>query len=191
MYLSMYLAKTRRFWRSRLPHWEIEAGTYFITIRADLSLPSEVSDRICEIRDSMSEIEPRSEAFARLQRRYFLTMEKYLDCGEGFCPFQNPECCRIVTEAMKGLRDYGWRLRHYVIMPNHVHAVLDTTADARGLKEVWRQWKGRTARKCNEVLERRGSFWQKEWFDRWVRDEAEMRKTVEVYSKQSSEGGSG
>ncbi len=127
----------------------------------------------------MCEIEPRSEGFIELQRRYFLTAEKYLDRGDGFCPFRNSSCCRIVIEAMKGLRDYGWRLRHYVIMPNHVHALVDTTADATSMKVVWQRWKGRTARRCNEALERRGTFWQKEWFDRWVRDEAEMLKTVE------------
>jgi REP element-mobilizing transposase RayT len=37
-------------------------------------------------------------------------------------------------------------------------------------------FKGRTARRCNQVLGRAGAFWQTDWFDRWIRDEAEWSR---------------
>ena len=126
----------------------------------------------------MREVESNSEALDQLQRRYFLTLEKYLDRGIGFCPFRNEACCRAVMDALDGLSDLGWHWRHYVIMPNHLHVLLDTEPDAAAMKEIWGPWKGRTARACNRILGRRGAFWHKDWFDRWMRNATGTERAV-------------
>ncbi|WPJ97107.1 transposase [Coraliomargarita algicola] len=175
----MHRPKTIRFWRNHLPHWQVEAGVYFITMRAAGSLPKAVGARIAEIHASMSAIEPASADYLELQRRYFLTLEKYLDAGYGFCPFKHVSCCQIVKEAMFELSSIGWNLQHYAIMPNHVHLLIQTDQSAAEMSSVWRSWKGRTARWCNQELQRRGAFWQRDWFDRWMRDEASLNRTVD------------
>jgi len=72
----MYELKLRRIWHTQLPHWEVERGVYFITIRCAGSLPKNVRERITEIQKSLSEVEAADQAFYQLQRQYFLTLEK-------------------------------------------------------------------------------------------------------------------
>ena len=155
---------TTSFWRNQLPHWEVAAGTYFFTIRCAGSLPKAVAERVAAIHRELQQIEPASEEFLQLQRQYFLTTEKYLDAGHGFCPFRDPRCCEEVVAALTNLAEVGWRVRHYAILPNHIHALLTTSDTACDMKTVWQRWKGRTARSCNEILGRRGTFWQRDWF---------------------------
>jgi REP element-mobilizing transposase RayT len=176
---ALMRSDTTAFWRNQLPHWEVRAGTYFFTIRCMGSLPEAATERVATIHRKMQETQPNSEAFRQLQRQYFLTMEKYLDVGYGFCPFREARCCREVLESMEVLAQQGWHLLHYAIMPNHVHALFGTTESSTSMKSVWRAWKGRTARNCNALLGRRGAFWQRDWFDRWMRDEASKQKTID------------
>jgi REP element-mobilizing transposase RayT len=61
-------------------------------------------------------------------------------------------------------------LHAYVVMANHVHALISPHAP---LSKITRTVKGFSARKANDILGRRGQpFWQDESFDHWVRDEA-------------------
>lgn len=73
-------------------------------------------------------------------------------------------------------------------MSNHVHmvfaplveykALIETSDDKGnlqfeseypGLAEIMKQFKGSSARACNQVLERTGSFWERESFDHVIR----------------------
>jgi len=172
------MPETTKFWRNRLPHWEVASGTYFITLRCAGSLPKVVLQQIAEIQESLAAVESNSEAFTHWQRQYFMTLEKYLDQGVGFCPFTEEVCCREVLDAMKGLESFGWELKNYVIMPNHVHALFETTSESADMQSLWGPWKGRTARSCNRLLKRQGPFWHKDWFDRWMRDAANTERTI-------------
>src|ERR1700680_4232718 len=59
-------------------------------------------------------------------------------------------------------------------MSNHVHLLIDPRIDP---SQLMRSLKGATAREANKVLGRTGEpFWQKESYDRWVRDEAEFER---------------
>jgi REP element-mobilizing transposase RayT len=185
----MQQPKTIRFWRNHLPHWQVESGVYFITIRAAGSLPKAVSARIGELHLSMSAVEPASADYLQLQRQYFLTLEKYLDAGYGFCPFNHTACCQIVKDSLVELKTVGWNLKHFAIMPNHVHLLVATDQSAEAMASVWRSWKGRTARWCNLALERRGAFWQRDWFDRWMRDEASIARSIDYIRNNPVKGG--
>lgn len=113
-------------------------------------------------------LKPEVQEFLHLQRQYFLTMEKYLDRGLGFCPFKDPRCCELTREALKSLSEAGWHLHHYVLMPNHIHALFRTDKNAETMKKLWAPWKRQTARECNALLGRTGAFWHKDSFDRWM-----------------------
>jgi len=63
-----------------------------------------------------------------------------------------------------------------VIMPNHVHAVIEPRTS---MPAVMRWLKGRTGRVANRMLERVGApFWQDESFDHWVRTPEELRYLI-------------
>jgi len=77
-------------------------------------------------------------------------------------------------------------------MPNHVHLVIipivERIADSlnSGSKEnlyivtkVLQDLKKYTARECNKLLNRKGSFWQHESYDHVVRDMKALRRIVD------------
>ena len=87
-----------------------------------------------------------------------------------------PEVARVVAEAVVyhdvELRSYD--LHAFVVMPNHVHLLVDPL---QPMAKVMQSLKGYTARQANRLLGRTGQpFWQKESYDHWVRDAAEFAK---------------
>ena len=67
-------------------------------------------------------------------------------------------------------------LRSYVIMPNHIHLLLQPNVP---LARVTKSIKGYTAREANKLLHRTGKpFWQYESYDRWVRNDSELQRIV-------------
>ncbi|MBS1904226.1 MAG: transposase [Bacteroidetes bacterium] len=67
-----------------------------------------------------------------------------------------------------------------VVMPDHVHILLRPLPNGRetwfGLPEILRGIKGSSARSINTLLNRSGSVWQDEYFDRLIRDEKELHE---------------
>nr|WP_246459691.1 transposase [Puniceicoccus vermicola] len=170
--------KTKRFWRGQLPHWEVESGVYFFTIRCANTLPQSILIRLEEINSNISGIEPSSENFLQWQRIYFRTIEKYNDSGSGFCPFKTPECAKAIVTELRELSKRGWTVSEYVVMPNHLHLLVETHCGSAAMSQVWTQWKGRTAFHLNQILQRKGAFWQREFFDRVSRSESETERMV-------------
>ncbi|MFP4068843.1 MAG: REP-associated tyrosine transposase [Opitutales bacterium] len=171
--------ETAHRWRHRLPHWEVKGKAHFITIRCHGSLPEPVCRKVAEIEKSLAATEPRSEEYARLQRQYFLTVEKYIDRGMGFAPFHDDSACRILMDSFGPLQASGWVLIESVVMPNHVHFICLPETSALPMKEAIKQFKGRSARLVNQRLGRSGRFWQEDWFDRWMRNERELARCID------------
>lgn len=174
----MDMIPTRERWRSRLPHWEVEGKWHFVTIRCHGSLPQAVKVRLNDIHQSLQAIEAQSPEFVQLQRRYFLTVEKYLDVGSGFAPFREPKVCELCLDAMMTMQTEGWLVGEATVMPNHVHLLILRHDSEFSLKQILQRFKGRSARRFNQALKRTGRFWQEDWFDRWMRHESERTKTV-------------
>lgn len=173
------MARTTRFTYRHLPHWEVEQGRYFITVRCADSLPRETVLRLTELAEAQRLIEPRSAQFAAHQRIIFRTLEKYLDCGLGSCPLKNTAVARIVLEELLALLDWQVSVPHFTIMPNHWHALLVPGADSpHSLSAIMKRLKGRTASRIRKLIGGSGPVWQREWFDRWMRDEPEWAKCV-------------
>ncbi len=69
-------------------------------------------------------------------------------------------------------------------MSNHIHIVFTLNPDTDGrsgeyLQQVMHSLKSFTANKCNELLDRSGSFWEHESYDRLVRDRNELHRIVQ------------
>jgi REP element-mobilizing transposase RayT len=64
-----------------------------------------------------------------------------------------------------------------VVIPNHVHAVF-VQNDDWPLEKLLRSWKSFSSRKINSLLKREGSLWQRDYFDRLVRDEKHFANCV-------------
>jgi REP element-mobilizing transposase RayT len=62
-------------------------------------------------------------------------------------------------------------------MPNHVHTLFTPLAGYT-MSGIVHSWKGFTARECNRVLSRTGKFWNREPFDRYIRNGRHFERTI-------------
>jgi putative transposase len=75
-----------------------------------------------------------------------------------------------------------YRMQAWVIMPNHVHLVVDVR-DVPLVKLI-NGWKGKSSRTANGLLGRHGQFWQEDYYDMLVRDEAHLKRAI-CYTEQN------
>lgn len=62
-------------------------------------------------------------------------------------------------------------------MPNHVHALVEQFGGQR-LDKIAQSWKSYTATEINRALGRSGPLWQREYFDRFMRDGEQLAATI-------------
>jgi len=80
-----------------------------------------------------------------------------------------------------------YKLQAFVVMPNHVHVLLEPKVP---LAKITRGIKGVSARLANSILGRTGKpFWQDESFDRWLRDEVDFTKTLRYIENNPVQAG--
>ena len=153
-------------WHSRgyLPHFDAPGLNQFITFRLDDAMPA----------SRRSEW----EALLKLEddRDRQTKLEAYLDLGYGACHLRNPAIAELVQNALLHFDDERYRLTAWVVMPNHVHALVEMWEIP--LAKILRSWKRFTALEANRLLQTAGRFWQVEYFDRYIRDEDHFRKAV-------------
>lgn len=142
--------------------WHPSGPTYFVTLRLLDALPLRALCRLGELKRLDS-----SRAFAWLDQQ--------LDGGGGGAILAHPANSLLIETAMMESDLGRYSLGPYVIMPNHVHVLVQPRADYP-LAAVIHRWKTQTARKLQQSAEIRGRVWHEETFDRTIRDEAELRR---------------
>jgi REP element-mobilizing transposase RayT len=105
-------------------------------------------------------------------------VELYLDAGYGSCALRDARIARLVENALLHFDGQRYRLLAWVVMPNHVHVLVETFP-AHPLAEVTHSWKSFTAKQANAILRCSGAFWQAESFDRFIRDEQHLANAVQ------------
>lgn len=92
---------------------------------------------------------------------------------------QPPVASLVAAALQRGERDYRlYELHAWVIMPNHVHAVL-RLRPSRNLPQIMSWLKGSTVRGANLLLGRTGKpFWQYESYDHCVRNDDEFNRVA-------------
>jgi REP element-mobilizing transposase RayT len=169
--------------RGHLPHKEASGAIYFVTFRLHDSLPGSVLRKIEFERDDIivtaqslgRELSP-TEA-QRLADLAAKKTERFLDTGAGACYLANPRVAQVVAEAIQKFDGARYRCYAWCVMPNHVHAILRPLATHR-LSEILHAWKSYSANRANRILERLGRFWQREYFDRIIRDDQSFHRVV-------------
>jgi REP element-mobilizing transposase RayT len=151
------------YYERNLPHWHPEGRAIFLTWRLYGSLPEHI---IVQLRNA----EDRSG-------RKFVRADRFLDKAS-FGPLwlRNPEIAGEVESCiLRGARELQqYTLVAYVIMPNHVHLLIEPRLL---LRRITAGIKGSSAYHANRILRRAGQrFWQGESFDHWVRTPAEGEK---------------
>ncbi|MCC6488139.1 MAG: transposase [Candidatus Hydrogenedentes bacterium] len=167
----------------RLPHWETTRGIYFVTLRQAGSLPEKV---LLEIRAIMRECAHQRDwgKWLATQRRIFLAMENALDHPDTQGRICQPDVAVILREAIQERQRRGmWDVMEYVLMSNHVHILFKLSSGTldSSVKDFKRYTSRRilSVRTVTEAQPVRQSFWQREWFDHWSRDQSEDERTAE------------
>lgn len=162
-----------RHTENRLPHWQQDQATYFITFHLGDSVPKQLRERWQDERDAWLKRHPpphTPEQAREYHRRFTGEMERWLDAGHGSCILRRPECAAIVASALRHFDGQRYKQFAWVVMPNHVHALFALTA-LWTLENILHSWKSFTAHRINETLGRAGGLWHRAYFDRIVRDE--------------------
>ena len=63
-----------------------------------------------------------------------------------------------------------YELHSYVIMPNHIHLLIEPKGQAT-IQQIIKTIKSVSAHKINKYINQTGSIWQKEYYDRIIRNE--------------------
>lgn len=167
--------------RDHLPHLKREGGLYFVTFRLAGTLPAKV---LAQFKAERENILALALAVKRpltwheqeeLFRWYSSRVDKYLDAGHGECWLRQPELARTVADVLRFHVGQRFELNAWVVMPNHVHAVVRPLPDWT-LSDVLHSWKGYSAKEANKLLSRQGEFWQGETYDHLIRDEEDLHR---------------
>jgi len=133
------------------------------------SLPADVVARWMDEFDLL----PKDKKDVQLRPR----IEEYLDAGHGECWLKLPVISKLVEGALLYFDGDRYRLLAWCIMPNHVHTLVETRGGFP-FGEVVHSWKSFTSHGANKILGRNGEFWQRDYFDRFIRNAEHYEKVV-------------
>ena len=154
-------------WHSRgyLPHLDRPGLIQGITFRLWDSLPAHVVALLQE------EAETTADEIKRAR------VEAYLNAGYGRCYLREPQIARLVEQAFFYFDGQRYRLIAWVVMPNHVHVLIEQF-EGQPLDKIIHSWKSYTATEANDYLRRQGKFWYPDYYDRYIRDERHFANAV-------------
>jgi REP element-mobilizing transposase RayT len=150
--------------RGRLPHWQLDEATYSITFRLRDSLPRDVAAALIREREQSIRLTMNPSERAEADRLFSIKLDSYLDQGHGSCILRVDRNAQLVADALRYFDRVRYELHAWCVMPNHVHAMMYLQR-GEDLEHVLHSWKSFTAHEIGQ-----GVIWQREYFDRIVRD---------------------
>jgi len=180
-----------RFTANRLPHWQQQGAVYFITFRLADAVPHHLRTQLESEREAWLRVHPQpwsGEVESEYYERFSGAIERWLDAGHGACILRRHDCAEIVAEALRYFDAQRALMISSVVMPNHVHAVF-VQHPSWPLEKLLRSWKSFTSRKINQQLSREGTLWQRDYFDRLVRDQKHFANCVRYIRRNPERAG--
>ncbi len=198
-------ATRRSQWYSRgyLPHFDAAGAVQHVTFHLADSLPREAIERMQQELDALPEEQRTVERRMRIQ--------DLLDSGLGSCVLGRAECARVVEDAFVFGDGTRYRLLAWVVMPNHVHVLIEQVA-GWSLAKVVQAWKRHTTREIMRLLDlgpgapsctrpfktekpsatRRSQttpLWQRDYWDRYIRNERHYAAAKEYIEQNPVKAG--
>lgn len=160
--------------KNRLPHWEQDGCSYFITFRLADSLPKHLLENWKSERARWLERNPEPwspEVEKEYHSRFSGARERWLDAMHGDCLLRDAKAREPLADRLKQDLSSIWS---FVVMPNHVHVLVSLEPDVT-LSEWIQSTKGGSSVAINRALGRKGSLWARDYFDRLIRDASHFR----------------
>lgn len=176
-----------REWYSRgyLPHRDRTHLLQSITFRLADSLPQstlkQLEQKLSLLPEISRDIEKRKG------------IEQWLDSGMGCCALRHDEAAACGQNALLHFDGDRYRVLAWVIMPNHVHVLIDP---AEPISKTIQGWKSFTARWLLKHNDRLGlgipdphHVWMREYWDRFIRDGGHLRATIDYFHNNPVKAG--
>src|SRR5438034_6723904 len=155
-----------------LPHWRQEGATYVVTFRLNDSLPQVKLDELKQVRRQweqqhavgrfckpsgiggrFAKSSANDQQLEELSHETMRRVDGWLDQGMGSCRLKEPAAANVVVEAMGHFDGERYELDAYVVMPNHVHAIVRPLLwQEEPLERILQSWKRQAAREINRLL---------------------------------------
>ena len=165
--------------RRNLPHWTADPAIYHVTFRTAQSLPKSVELIWKKEREYLEAIEsPKVCEIQRLQYLKTKAVDDYLDESKSGTTFLSPVNADLLTDVLFHFHGVRYELHAWCVMPNHVHLILHT-ASGFSLTQVQHSIKSFSAHELAKLDGIPQKIWQKESYDRLIRDEFEHRALCE------------
>ena len=177
--------------RRNLPHWEQAGATYFVTFRLGDSLPASKLSDLEEQRKNWLNFHPlpwSEEDKREYYERFSAQIETWLDAGDGSCVLARPEAAEIVAHALTHFAGERYELGAWVVMPNHVHALVTPKA-GHELGQILHSWKSFTSNRINVLLGRSGPLWEHESYDHIVRNDPALARLTDYILRNPEKAG--
>ena len=145
---------------NKLPHINLIEYYQFITFRTH---------------DSIDEflLKIRNENISNKQKEY--KIDTYLDSSNQGS-YLNGKILDYLYNYFLDKDKKLFDLVAFCIMPNHIHILFKQNYD---LSKTMKQIKGSTSFAINKILNKKGSFWESNYFDKAIRDEKHFFTTYE------------
>lgn len=167
----------QHFHRRNLPHLYYCDGIYFITYRLHDSIPLHLTK---ELHTEYEEARKNPAKLDQSRKALFNKYDELLDKHILTCSYLTiPEIAKINVSTLHFPDGKDYKLICFCIMPNHIHLVFKLLENSRSISKIMQSIKRVSARESNKILQREGTFWLNESFDRIVRDDRELFFTIE------------
>ena len=184
------------FFRRNLPHWRPPGVPLFITYCLSESLPQKALDELERERQILINLSKDSatDQKVNIDKKLFAIWDQYLDKDNDKQWLADPKIAKVIQENIYHHLGEKYLLWAYVIMPNHVHILLQPTEKIErqfsaenndkpyygkdALSVILHSLRSYTANKANKLLGRSGRFWHPEAYDHWVRNDDELHRII-------------
>lgn len=166
------------------PHKERENAIYHIGFRLYDSIPQttirelqikrvQMKTRVMEAQGQLSEYDCE-----QIDRLFSSEIERLIDNGYGSCIFNENKNCEIMCNVLTSDSGSKYELYAWCIMPNHIH-VLMSLLEKNKLADVVHAWKSAASHLINKKRNAIGRLWQRDYFNRIIRDYNHYLRTKE------------
>ena len=189
--------------RRHLPHWDVPDAAYFVTTCLRDSIPAQGLLEIARHRIALQNaVRPEDITNEDWQRRCwklnFMRVEHWLDHFAASRVLEQPEFAQIVVNSMRHFAEERYDLYAFVVMPSHFHWLfkprtdwtITLNDDGRSPRERITYSLNRfTSNQCNKLSGTKGTFWQNESYDHWVRDADELERIIRYIEENPVKAG--
>ncbi|MFU8812376.1 MAG: transposase [Balneolaceae bacterium] len=171
--------------KRNLPHIQPVGATYSITFLLDGALPLQKVASLNELRKRLKDSAVSANDKYQIHRKIFDKYESILDNPKsGPVWLKERNIAEIVMDSIHHRDGLHYNLYAYCIMSNHVHLVFEHIPDPNKkpsnhpISDILRDLKKYTARKINILINRSGTFWHVESYDRVIRNDGELENQI-------------